>query len=74
MSEFKSVVTDNKSHKTTKTSASVVSKLQKQLDEEKKAREQLKNEIDELKKMNNELCNAILSTNNSVAGTSVKKN
>ena len=49
----------------------MISKLQKQLDEEKKAREKLKDEIDELKKMNAELCNAILSTN-SQAGESKK--
>ena len=40
----------------------MISKLQKQLDEEKRAREKLREEIDELKRMNNELCNAILST------------
>lgn len=51
----------------------MVSKLQKQLDEEKKAREKLRQEIEELKKMNSELCNVILSTNSQVSKSEVKK-
>lgn len=67
VSEMKSVTTEMKSQKTNKTSSTVISKLQKQLDDEKKAREKLKEEIEELKKMNNELCNAILSTNSQIS-------
>ena len=51
----------------------MISKLQKQLDEEKKAREQLKSEIEELKKMNHELCNAILTTNSQMSAADAKK-
>jgi predicted RNase H-like nuclease (RuvC/YqgF family) len=73
--DLKSILTTEvRSHKTNKTSSTVISKLQKQLDEEKKARERLKEEIDELKKMNNELCNAILSTNGANSTIGINKN
>jgi predicted RNase H-like nuclease (RuvC/YqgF family) len=39
----------------------VINNLEKQLEDEKQAREQLRSEIEELKKMNSELCNAIMS-------------
>ena len=60
--ETKTVTTEMRSMKTSKTSSTMIYKLQKQLDDEKKAREQLRDEIEELKRMNNELCNALLST------------
>ncbi len=53
------------SQRTVSSSKTVISKLEKDLMSEKKAREKLQLEIEELKKMNSDLCNAILSSTES---------
>ena len=45
--------------------ASVINKLAKQLEEEKKEREKMQREIDALKKINSDLCSAVLSATKS---------
>ena len=52
ISEAKTVMSDMKSYKTSKTSQYVISSLAKKLEEEKKAKDQLRAEIEELKRMN----------------------
>ncbi len=54
-SEIRTVTT-----RTVKTSSTLISKLEKDLLDERIQREKLQKEIDDLKKMNSELCNAIL--------------
>ncbi len=45
-----------------KSSVTVISNLEKQLREERQAREKLKEEIEKLKNMNSDLCNTILKS------------